>query len=235
MMVSRWAILGISFVLADAWSPRTPPPCKVLRRCQALSAARSLGGLSASSNDAVFYFAYGANMNSAVFEGRRGIKPRSKEPAVALDTRLCFTALGAPPFEPAFASVEPLVGAHCHGVLYEISPWDWLRVCASEGVPFGYQIVPIRTQPYLAVSAASAGAGPRRLDLASGDPEEETVEARTLRFVQPQQALFNWPLLEPPGLLTPSTRYMTLLRQGAAEAGLAQVWRDKLDALPSVW
>lgn len=183
------------------------------------------------------YFAYGANMNSAVFEGRRGVKPLSKVPVVALDTRLCFTALGLLPFEPAFASVEPSVGAECHGVLYEISSSDWLRVRASElsieGVSVGYQVVPVRTQPYLA-TAASAGAEPRRPNLATSGGLE-VVEALTLRFVQPQQALFNWPLLEASGLLTPSSRYMKLLRQGAAEAGLAQAWRDKLDALPSVW
>ena len=54
--------------------------------------------------------------------------------------RLAFTALGLPPFEPSFASLEPSRSGEdrCHGVLYTLSTLDWLRVCASEGVPLGF-------------------------------------------------------------------------------------------------
>ena len=240
-MLLHLVILSIIFGLADAWAPmKYSRP----RHFQSILAGNSLGEVPTPSRDSVFYFAYGSNMNSAVFEGRRGIRPTFKIPAVALDTRLCFSAIGIPPFEPSFASVEPSKGVQCHGVLYEISYWDWLKVCASEGVPLGYQIVSLRTQPYFAgtdvniTDAMSPDTVASSSNFSSNfsDLNCPEVEALTLRFVQPQQALFKGPLIEPPGsLLAPSKRYMTLLREGAAEAGLAKEWRDKLDALPSGW
>lgn len=234
-------MLSITFGVSDAWMSIKHTQS---RNPRSMFASNSLGELPKPSRDSVLYFAYGSNMNSAVFEGRRGIKPTFKRPAVALDTRLCFSAIGAPPFEPSFASVEPSEGVKCHGVLYEISTWDWLKVCASEGVPFGYQIVPLRTQPYFDLNDSN-GADAKQPDVAGrsstgsssvSDSDRLVVDALTLRFVQPQQALFRGPLIEPPGsLFAPSKRYMTLLREGAAEAGLAKEWRDKLDALPSGW
>ena len=167
------------------------------------------------SGDTVNYFAFGSNMAKEVVEGRRGVRPMREEPAVCFGHRLAFTALGLPPFEPSFASLEPSEhpGDRCHGVLYTISSLDWLRICASEGVPVGYQVTTVNVTPY----APHALHEPLPTVTAQ-------VPALTLRYVQPQSLLLNLPQLE----LPPSKRYLNLLRTGAKEKGIAEPWRRKL-------
>ena len=152
----------------------------------------------------VEYFAIGSNMASRVFEGRRGIKPSAKRPAVALDHALTFDVPGAGFAEPAFAAISSRTGSECHGVLYTISPLDWLRLCASEAVPVAYVPAFLTVECYdgrrvEAVSLQAAPGLPRR--------RGGTDEPR------------------------PSARYLSLLRDGAAEAGLAPVWLEYLDRL----
>ena len=145
----------------------------------------------------------------------------SKTPAVAYGKRLAFTALGLPPLEPSFASVESSTPSdECHGVLYEISELDWLKVCATEGVPFGYMEEHLMVTPYAAHLNES--------EPWESQSEPSEVSARTLRWRQPQTFL-GLPPVEP---FPPSLRYMGLLRAGAAEAGLAMSWRTVLAELP---
>ena len=97
----------------------------------------------------VSYFAFGSNMASSVLEGRRGLRPLApRQRALARGFKLAFTLPGFAPLEPAFASLEEAAGEECHGVLYTLSPLDWLRLCASEGVPFGYRVVTVQLQLY---------------------------------------------------------------------------------------
>lgn len=181
-----------------------------------LANARALQGT-------VSYFAYGSNMNSEVLEGRRGVRPLRQEPAVCFGHRLAFTALGLPPFEPSFASLEPSRSGEdrCHGVLYTLSTLDWLRVCASEGVPLGYGVVEVDVLPY----------APHALHEPLPTMTHGRTAALTLRYRQPQSLLLSLPQLE----LPPSRRYMDLLRSGAKEGGLAEPWRRKLAELPNAF
>merc|ERR1712087_800463 len=98
----------------------------------------------------VEYFAFGSNMATSVFQGRRGIRPLGdKRPAVAHGKKLAFTVPGIPIFEPAFASIEPAApDSECHGVLYSLSPSDFGKLCFSEGAPLVYRVLEIPVVQY---------------------------------------------------------------------------------------
>ncbi len=157
-----------------------------------------------------FYFAYGSNVLSDVIEGRRGCRPLSRTAALCTGHRLTFSMIGLPGIEPAFANIEDSVRDTCHGVLYELQFFDWLKLCASEGVPFAYKVVEVNIRPYSGTPA----------------PNDPVIRALTLQSRQPQ-TLLGLPSLE----LRPSRRYIELLRKGSVEAGLAPSWRSKLENL----
>ena len=82
----------------------------------------------------VWYFAYGSNMQTATFGGRRGITPVSAHTARAPGWRL---VLDKPPLlgpAPGFANLVPDAGAEVFGVVYEISADDMAHVELTEGV-----------------------------------------------------------------------------------------------------
>ena len=162
-------------------------------------------------------------MATSVFQGRRGVRPIKAAPAVCYGYRLAFTAIGLPPLEPSFASLEPSFSSDsCHGVLYTVTWLDWLRICASEGVPIGYQTLTVSVVPY----KPNAPLAP--LPTAT----HGQTNALTLRYRQPQSVLLNLPPLE---VLPPSRRYMGLLREGAREAGLVGDWQRRLADRPSLF
>ena len=83
---------------------------------------------------AVWYFAYGSNMHTATFCGRRGIRFSRALPGRLSGWRL---VLDKPPLVPvgeAFANIVPDATAHVLGVLYEISGADLEHVGLTEGV-----------------------------------------------------------------------------------------------------
>jgi hypothetical protein len=96
----------------------------------------------------VRYFAYGANMAKSVREGRRRLVPLSTAPGFVRDERLAFNVPGFGPAEPAFASIQRAKGEEIHGGCFELSVDDWLRVCATEGVPIGYRVRAVDVQLY---------------------------------------------------------------------------------------
>jgi hypothetical protein len=85
----------------------------------------------------VWYFAYGSNMQSATFRGRRGIEPRR---ALAVRARGWRLVLDKPPLVSvghSFANLVPETDATTYGVVYEISAEDLAHVEYSEGVSLG--------------------------------------------------------------------------------------------------
>ena len=80
-----------------------------------------------------WYFGYGSNMNSKVFQGRRAMRPTKIERAVLRDYRLVFNQPGIPWLEPSFANIEEAPGEYIEGVLYEISGAEMVRLDISEG------------------------------------------------------------------------------------------------------
>lgn len=111
----------------------------LLHPCNAL-AARSPNGIT------VQYFAYGSNLAASVRD-RRGLSPLAARPGIARNQRLAFNQLGFGR-EPAFASLDPSAGGECHGCVFELSAADWLRICATEGVPFSYRVVEVPIETY---------------------------------------------------------------------------------------
>ena len=84
-----------------------------------------------------WYFAYGANMSSAVL-ARRGLTPLSSEAAVLRGFRLRFSQEGLVPVEPAFANIESCAGAVTHGVLHRLTAADLRRLDRVEGAEYAH-------------------------------------------------------------------------------------------------
>jgi gamma-glutamylcyclotransferase len=95
----------------------------------------------------LWYFAYGSNMQTATFRGRRGIEPRRALAARASGWKL---VLDKPPLLStghSFANVVREDGATVYGVAYEICQADMAHVDLSEGVGFGnYERVPMEIE-----------------------------------------------------------------------------------------
>jgi gamma-glutamylcyclotransferase len=112
------------------------------------------------SDDRVWYFAYGSNMETATFHGRRGIACLRALPARAAGWRLTLDKPPVMPIGESTANIVPDPGAEVMGVLYEISPADWEHVTLTEGVRIGnYRSVTLRAVslagPALEVDAVS--------------------------------------------------------------------------------
>jgi gamma-glutamylcyclotransferase (GGCT)/AIG2-like uncharacterized protein YtfP len=71
--------------------------------------------------DAIWYFAYGANMAPHGPAGRL-IQPRRQVGARLDGYTLRFNHPGMPPLEPVFANIEPCAGGAVHGVACLITP-----------------------------------------------------------------------------------------------------------------
>ena len=167
-------------------------------------------GESALVGRRINYFAFGSNMHPAVLTGKRGVRPYSQSAAAAEGWRLGFSVKGGGP-EPSFASAEPDARRTLFGVNYELDPLDWAKVCATEGVPFGYLAVPIRCAP---------------LD-GDGTPDRSRpVWAYTLTAT-PGPLRVAREADEPKA----SERYLSYLRDGARISGLPPTWRRYLDGL----
>ncbi len=81
----------------------------------------------------VWYFAYGSNMQRAIFCERRGMRPRAARAARLFDYRLCFN-LPIGPGERGVGNVEPEAGACTWGVVYLLTPDELARLDLTEGV-----------------------------------------------------------------------------------------------------
>jgi hypothetical protein len=82
----------------------------------------------------VRYFAYGSNMETATFRGRRGIAFARALPARAPGWRLVLDKPGIVPVGEAFANIVTDPAAAVLGVLYEITEDDLAHVDFTEGV-----------------------------------------------------------------------------------------------------
>ncbi len=147
------------------------------------------------------YFGFGSNLAASVREGRRGLRPVTQKPGVVREHRLAFNVGAGFGPEPAFASLARAPGESCHGAVFELETLDWLRLCASEGV--------------------GSPLGYRLVEVPVQLYDGSTVRAYTL----------SAGLLRLPADAAPSERYLTLIRDGARELGLADEWLEQLDAI----
>ncbi len=99
--------------------------------------------LDGAPGDAVWYFAYGANMHDSAFLARRRMRPMAWRVGRIRDYRLRFNLEGRPRGRAAPANISPEQGAEVWGVLYQITRRELLRLNASEGIP-GWRYRPLR-------------------------------------------------------------------------------------------
>jgi cation transport regulator ChaC len=130
--------------------------------------------------DALWYFAYGSNMESSTFRGRRGITWRRAVAARVPGWRLVFDK---PPLVPApegYGNIVADAAAEVYGVLYELALPELEHVELTEGVLLGnYRRVEV------AAWTVADGRGPiAAVTLASDrrEPERRPSE-RYLRLV----------------------------------------------------
>lgn len=151
----------------------------------------------------VWYFAYGSNMNSATFRGRRGIEYRRAVPTRAPGWRLVLDKSPLLPMGETFANIVPDPAAETLGVAFEIEASELIQIDWSEAVPLGN---------YRRVEIEVAALTP--MDDGPGSAFTLTADKRAARA-------------------SPSTRYMQLLIDGAIEHGLPDHWVEALKAIPA--
>ena len=96
----------------------------------------------------VWYFAYGSNMQTATFRGRRGIVYRRAVPARLAGWRLVVDKPPLVPIGHAFANVVPDPAGAVIGVLYEVTAADMEHVELTEGVRIGnYRRIDVTVAP----------------------------------------------------------------------------------------
>ena len=86
-------------------------------------------------SEAVWYFAFGANMHDSAFRDRRGMRPLDWRPGRIRGYRLRFNLEGRPKGKAAPANIVPEANAEVWGVLYKITRRDLVHLDATEGVP----------------------------------------------------------------------------------------------------
>lgn len=156
------------------------------------------------SQQQLWYFAYGSNMDRSVMV-RRGITPLESR-CVRIESQvLVFDVFGMPYSEPAMAGIRRRP-SHCHGpdvhgVAYLLSASDYELLKVSEGAGTGYRETMLLARPL----------GPR---LQHGPSETRLLRVATLTARNP---------FEPPRL--PSRRYMVCcpVYPGVSGAGQTDV------------
>ena len=150
-----------------------------------------------------WYFAYGSNMQTATFRGRRGIEFHRALPMRAPGWRLVLDKPPLVPIGESFANIVRDAGAEVLGVAYEVSADALQTIDLTEGVLIGnYQRCAIEVLP-----------------LAADDGEP--LAAFTLVSDRHDSAL------------RPSTRYLGLLIEGAIEHGLPSAYVEFLRGIPA--
>ena len=91
--------------------------------------------LDGHPDDAVWYFAYGANMHDSSFRERRGMRPVESRVGRITGYRLRFNLEGRPKGRAAPANIAADRDAEVWGVLHRISRRELVRLNASEGIP----------------------------------------------------------------------------------------------------
>ncbi|KAL4969529.1 gamma-glutamyl cyclotransferase gliK [Aspergillus stella-maris] len=174
--------------------------------------------------DAIWYFAYGSNIQVSVLTRRR-ITPLDIQPVVVPTHYLTFDIFGIPYAEPSFASVAAFpVGKKTtlrthgvtrdvpavHGLAYLLVPADYRQLVISEGGGVAYNEIEVAGF----ILDSTGGIDSRYRDI--------PLRARTLQAKYP---------LRPNG--APSARYLGLISKGCAESAPLTTYKTYIDSLPS--
>ena len=135
--------------------------------------------LAGRPGDAVWYFAFGANMHDSAFRNRRGMRALEWRAGKIAGYRLRFNLEGRPRGRAAPANIEPDPGAEVWGVLYRITRGGLLHLDSTEGVPG-------RRYRHLWVDAEdSEGQAIRAVTyIADGGPEDGTPSLRYITLLR---------------------------------------------------
>eukprot|EP00579_Thalassiosira_antarctica_P032802 CAMPEP_0202001350 /NCGR_PEP_ID=MMETSP0905-20130828/7470_1 /ASSEMBLY_ACC=CAM_ASM_000554 /TAXON_ID=420261 /ORGANISM="Thalassiosira antarctica, Strain CCMP982" /LENGTH=305 /DNA_ID=CAMNT_0048558033 /DNA_START=89 /DNA_END=1006 /DNA_ORIENTATION=+ len=191
-------------------------------------------------NEDIYYFGVGSNLSRTKLENRsvcgKNIHPIRMEPCIIYNCRLAFNLSGFPPVEPAMGSLEPLPSFYekndaktdhpsilkrseskpllaygkqeCHGALIKLSAHDYELVYRSEGGDQGalcsYEEIIVVCVPY----------------------DKSRAPVRAVGFRVREHARIE----QDP---CPSKRYMDIIREGAAELGLADSYQQWLNCHPA--
>jgi gamma-glutamylcyclotransferase (GGCT)/AIG2-like uncharacterized protein YtfP len=102
-----------------------------------------------NTQQSMWYFAYGANMSSGVFEGRRRMRALDKRTGRLDGYRLAFNQPGIPWIEPAFANIRSDSEGEVHGVLWKISAEDFATLDLQEGGGDAYERLTVQVDTAL--------------------------------------------------------------------------------------
>ena len=91
------------------------------------------------TDDTLWYFGYGSNMDPRTFLGRRSMQPLSSQPGQLEGFELCFD-LAVGPGERGVANVCKRPGGQVWGVLYCLRTEESLRLDRTEGVHRGHYV-----------------------------------------------------------------------------------------------
>jgi gamma-glutamylcyclotransferase (GGCT)/AIG2-like uncharacterized protein YtfP len=154
-------------------------------------------------SDGAWYFAYGSNMQSATFRGRRGIEWRRAVAARLSGWRLVVDKPPLVPIGEAYANIVADPAGEVFGVLYEIAAADLAHIDLTEGVLIGnYRRITALAVPLDPIHGGALTAHTLTSDRQASD-------------------------------LRPSTRYMSLVVEGALEHGLPAHYVEWLRSIPA--
>jgi len=194
------------------------------------------------------YFAFGSNMCLSTMKSLRNIDPIAAIPAILPSHELMFNVPGVQFVEPSWASVEPTTTTTTndddnnnnentnvvHGVLYKLTPSDFVSMCRTEGVPFAYTLHRCRPIPYKA-DGIDAGEQTLTKYLNNNKKKENnkdndvfSVPAYTLRASTISQ---NNNGNNNNNNIAPSQSYLNVLIRGAKEFNLDRSYIQKLESI----
>jgi hypothetical protein len=158
-----------------------------------------------NSEEFVWNFAIGSNMNSKILEGRRQLQPAEKVAGLCRDHRLGFPLLAIPYFEPSMAAIVPQVGSIIHGVLARFTKKQFDHLYQTEGGPTGdYHLLNVLVEAY---------------------------DGRKIKAIAFAHKGFETDRPEDEGI--PSTRYMSIILEGAKESKLDPNYITELEKIPA--
>ncbi len=194
------------------------------------TSASSADILAESREDCVWYLAYGSNLSSSVFKGRRGIVPLDAKNVFVKGVEVTLDLPGLPYLEPRFANCR-LVDEAVHipvgqasadakrkeahevsraanpwtggmlGVAYLVTPKDFAKILKTEGGGSSYEVITVDAQVL-----------------------DDNQEKERLNFTG--KVLEAFTLCAPPSMTRlkegrSSLRYLNLIRNGARGACIA--------------
>ena len=136
------------------------------------------------------------------------------------------TATLSPHTNRPYCPLFPYTNPETHGALVKLSPDNYEKLMASEGVSHnntnaGYEEIVVNVYPYSSPQSDSVGNEGEQNNLSAPSP----VQAVALRVRDGRMRIRKEPC--------PSLRYMNILRQGAKELGLTPSYQQYLQSHPT--